>query len=85
MWAIYYDHELPSGVRTETCVLLEDGAFTEQANCYMREFDVVWHTPRLFVTRGGASNWKKTRLDPRRCYRIAKYTGPTEPWDRDNN
>ncbi len=85
MWTIYYDHEYPNGGECTTCVLLTDGCWTEQENCnrrdqYHPEADpIVWHRPKLFATRGGARNYKLTRLADRKCYRIAKYTGPTDP------
>ena len=73
--------------RSTTTVLLEDGAWMEQDSTnrrriYNRERDgvgVVTHRPKLFATAGGARNHLKTKLGTYRCYRIAKYTGPTDP------
>ncbi len=84
-WTIYNDHEYPEGGKSTTCVLLEDGCWTDQNNCNRREKfapdsnPVVMHRPQLFATRGGASNHKKTRLGMLKCYRVAKYSGPTDP------
>ncbi len=86
-WTIYYDHEYPNGGKSTTCVLLTDGAWTDQSNCNRRETfnaerdgdGIVMHRPKLFATRGGALNYKKTRLGELKCYRIAKYVGPTDP------
>lgn len=84
-WTIYYDHEMPSGRRSKTTVLLTDGCWTYQNSCNRRERHaegarpIVFHRPMLFATKGGATNYKKTRLGNRECYRVAKYTGPTDP------
>lgn len=87
-WTIYYDHERPNGSKDSTTVLLDSGCWTDQNNCnrreqYAPEVDpIVMCRPRLFATRGGASLYKKVELGGRRCYRVAKYTGPTDPESR---
>ena len=81
MFAIFLDHKPKD--KTLTAVLLIEGAWTNPDNCYMREFGVVWHKPRLFHTRGGARNFKLLHHNHDKRVRIAKYEGPTEPWDRE--
>jgi len=81
MFAVYYDHATPSGV-TLRSVMLTDGAWTSPRNCYMREFGVTWHIPRLFDAHDQANDWMSKNLAPLLCYRIGEYNGPTEPWDR---
>lgn len=84
-WTIYYDHEYPKGGKTTTCVLLIDGAWTDENNCNRREQygpdhdPIIMHKPKLFATRGGARNHKLLQLGDRKCYRVAKYAGPTDP------
>ena len=85
-YAIYLDHEYGSSIDTTT-VLLTDGCWTEQDSCnqrciYNHERDadgVVMHRPKLFAAAGGALNHLKTKIGVRPCYRVAKYTGPTDP------
>jgi len=85
-FAIYYDHEYPKGGKSTTTVLLDTGSWTEQDNCNRRAIynkrdtvGCVMHRPKLFATAGGARNHLKTRIGVMPCYRIAKYTGPTNP------
>ena len=88
IWTIYNDHDYPKGGKCTTCVLLDNGCWTEQDNCNRRDqyhpdvAPIVLHKPRLFATKGGALNYKKTHLNSFDCYRVAKYTGPTDPKSR---
>ena len=80
MYAIYITQHPKD--RSLEAVLLRDGCYTSESNCYRREFEHVCHKPRLFNFRGEAKNFahKHGYTGPRN--RIHKYTGPTEPWDR---
>lgn len=80
MYAIYIKHK-PKDEPLEA-VLLTDGCFTSETNCYIREFGYVWHKPLLFPLRGGAKNHAYKYGFTGKRYRIRKYAGPTEPWER---
>ncbi len=89
MFTIYFDLEAKSG-KVLTSVLLTCGSWTNQDACnqrviYNAERDgdgIVMHKPKLFHTAGGARNYLKTHLPDYPCYRVAKYTGPTDPMAR---
>lgn len=88
-WTIYNHSGRSIGADSNlTCVLLTDGAWTDQNNCNRRDQyaegtdPIVMCRPRLFATKGGAMNYKRTRLGDYKRYRVAKYTGPTNPDDR---
>ena len=62
--------------------LMIDGVWTSESNCYKREYGVTWHKPKLFATAGGARVFaKKNGLTGKR-YKVHKYCGPTEAWER---
>lgn len=64
------------GELTES-VLLEDGAFTSERNCYREEFGVVLHRPLLFSRRRDANEYASTYGYRGKRFSVHQYTGPT--------
>lgn len=76
MFGIYLQHKHGESV------LLTDGVFANEKSCLYKEFGVVWLKPRLFVTKGGASNYAHKSGHIGKRYKVRKYQGPTKPWER---
>jgi hypothetical protein len=76
MYAIYLQHQ-PKDTVLEA-ILLKDGCFTNEGNCYKQEYGVTWYKPELFITYGLARNFAIQNSLRGKRYKIHKYTGPTE-------
>jgi len=77
MYGIYLLHTL-KGKRFES-VLLTDGAWTLESNCYNQEYGYTGLIPRLFKRKRNAEFYAKKigRTGPH--YTVRPYAGPADP------
>lgn len=77
-YGIYLQTRSPKSGRQLESVLLSDGMFTDENNCFEIHFGSLRFKPRLFSSTAAARLFAKKHGYTGRRYRIRKYAGRRE-------